>query len=602
MKKKYSVWNQYCYMSKHLWAYDWKLGVRTILEIITNALRPLAGVMLPAFIVGLLEKGCDVKTLILSCLLVFSAVGLLYGAASYLSQRNWMPYCFLRIERFWSVLLEKCMVMDYALYEKQDVQNARDKASGALSFNGKGVEGFYHLNVALFTSTLGLVIYSLVISRVHPILVVLLLGLSVLQYVFYVIARKYEEKHRGEQADRWRHQWYFFGEATDVKAGKDARLYQLQNWLTALFERYNREYQTQDTKTKGFYLLYDLVGLLLAFLRDGFCYGYLIYLLAQGMDISEFVLYLGVVGGFGSWFHQISDNVANISGCLVQIGEFREFVDMENVYLHDSGEVLNLKSEESFDIVFEDVSFQYPGAEAPVLEHVSFHIPAGEKLALVGVNGAGKTTLVKMLCGFYRPTGGRILINGVDITQLNIEKYFEQVSVLFQDSVQFSYTIAQNITGQRDADMDRSKLQHVLKQSGLAEKIETLVKKEDTYIGKDIDPEGIQLSGGQIQKMFLARALYKNAHMLILDEPTAALDAIAESEMYDQYAELVQNKTSIFISHRLSSTRFCDRIFFLENGRIKECGSHQELMARNGSYAEMFRVQSQYYVREDEKV
>ena len=150
--------------------------------------------------------------------------------------------------------------------------------------------------------------------------------------------------------------------------------------------------------------------------------------------------------------------------------------------------------------------------------------------------------------------------------------------------------------------MDRSKLRRVLKQSGLAEKIDTLPKKEDTFIGKDMDLEGIQLSGGQIQKLFLARALYKNTHMLILDEPTAALDAIAESKMYDQYAELVQNKTSIFISHRLSSTRFCDRIFFLENGRIKEVGSHQELMEQNGSYAEMFRVQSQYYVEGGETV
>lgn len=598
MDSKYSFWNQYGFMYKKLWLYDWTLGISVAFEVITNSLRPLAGVMLPAFIIGLLEKSSDTKTLILSCLLVFSAVGLLYWAATFLRQRNWYQFIFLRIESFWGDLLKKCMRMDYALYESESAQDARQKAIDALNWNVRGVEGFYHSNTDLFTNILGLILYSLVISRVHPLMVLLLLGLSMLQYLFYIIARKYDEKHRGEQAKRWRYQWYLFDESANVKEGKDIRLYQLQKWLTPLFERYNRAYQRQDVKTKGYYLLYDLVGLVLSLLRDAICYGYLIYLLTQGMNISEFVLYLGIVSGYGNWFRQISDRVAAISGCLVSIREFRTFMDYENVYFHDQGKELKLKEGESFDICFEDVSFRYPGSEENVLDHLSFHIKSGEKLALVGINGAGKTTLVKMLCGFYKPTGGQILINGVDITELNIEKYFEQVSVLFQDSVLFSYSIAQNVTGKKDEEIDRYRLKAVLGQSGLADKIDSLPKKEDSFIGKDMDIEGIQLSGGQVQKLFLARALYKNAHMLILDEPTAALDAIAESQMYDQYAKLVENKTSVFISHRLSSTRFCDRIFFLENGRIKESGSHQELMERNGSYAEMFRVQRQYYVEE----
>ena len=247
-----------------------------------------------------------------------------------------------------------------------------------------------------------------------------------------------------------------------------------------------------------------------------------------------------------------------------------------------------------------DVCFHYPNSDELVLNHLSFHIKPKEKIALVGVNGAGKTTIVKILSGFYKPTSGKVLINGVELTKLNQEKYRDQISVLFQDSVLFSFTIAQNITGKPEEEMDYERLQHAITQSGLSEKIESLEKKEHTFISKDVDPEGIQLSGGQIQKLFLARTIYKNAHMMILDEPTAALDALAENEMYEKYATLVQEKTSIFISHRLSSTRFCDRIFYLENGEIVESGAHEELMAKGGSYAHMFDVQSQYYQKEEE--
>jgi ABC-type multidrug transport system fused ATPase/permease subunit len=193
------------------------------------------------------------------------------------------------------------------------------------------------------------------------------------------------------------------------------------------------------------------------------------------------------------------------------------------------------------------------------------------------------------------------MINGIDIMELNCEQYRELISVLFQESVLLPYTIAQNVTGQVDEEIDRERLWAVLRQCGLADKIETLPRKENSFIGKDFEEDGIQLSGGQIQKLFLARALYKRSCMLILDEPTAALDAMAESEMYEQYSTLVEGKTSVYISHRLSSTRFCDRILFLENGQIAESGSHQELMEQDGRYAEMFRVQSQYYTEEDNK-
>ena len=599
MKKKYSVFSQYSYMYRHLWEYSPKLVLHTILEIITNSLLPLTSALLPAMIVGLLENQCDVKTLCLVCLAAFGSVGLLHATAAFLSQKNYYMHIFYRSKIPYSLLLKKSMTLDYALYEQDAIQTKMENASRAVANNHDGIEGFYHQNVTLFTNILGLIIYSIVLANCHPLIVLCLLAISVIQYAFYSIAKNYENKHKDEQATRERHRHYLFSQAYDVKSGKDIRLYQLQDWLTRIYEKYDKEYQKQASKTQSLYYLYDLVGLVLQFFRDGICYAYLIYLLLQGMNISEFVLYLGVVRGFGSWFTQISESLSVISRCMMDIERFREYEDLKDIYYHDTGKELSVKEDESFDIVFDDVCFAYPNSDQMILNHISFHIHSKEKIALVGVNGAGKTTLVKMLCGFYRPTSGRILINGVDITELNIEKYFDQISVLFQDSVLFSISIAENITGQSVDKADQKQLAKVLKLSGLEEKIHTLSKKELTYIGKDIEEDGIQLSGGQIQKLFLARALYKNAPMIILDEPTAALDAIAENEMYQQYAQLVENKTSIFISHRLSSTRFCDRILFLENGKIKESGTHEELMKLKGSYANMFNVQSRYYVEEE---
>jgi ABC-type multidrug transport system fused ATPase/permease subunit len=238
------------------------------------------------------------------------------------------------------------------------------------------------------------------------------------------------------------------------------------------------------------------------------------------------------------------------------------------------------------------VSYTYPNSESPTIKNINLTIEAGEKIALVGLNGAGKTTLVKLICGMYTPTSGSILVNGYDINEYNREEYYSIISAVFQQYKFLPVSIAQNISIFKP---DNARLEECIEYSGIRDKLEKLPDGINTPLIKELNPNGAELSGGESQKLLLARAIYKPSSILVLDEPTAALDPIAESEMYGRYNDFAADKTSLFISHRLASTRFCDRIVYIQDGEIKEIGTHDALLNANGKYAELFNIQSHYY-------
>ena len=303
-------------------------------------------------------------------------------------------------------------------------------------------------------------------------------------------------------------------------------------------------------------------------------------------------MYFTAVSTFTNWVTGILQEVTKLHQESLDITCVREFLEYPEAFRFEEG--MPVPKAEGYELRLENVSFRYPKADKDTIHNLNLTIHAGEKLAIVGLNGAGKTTLVKLLCGLLDPTEGKVLLNGQDIRKMNRREYYGLFSAVFQEFSVLNVTIAENITQTRD-NIDWQKVHSCIEKAGLSETIAELPDGLNTHVGREVYLDGVLFSGGQTQRLMLARALYKDGPILLLDEPTAALDPIAENDIYMKYNDMTKGKTSMFISHRLASTRFCDRIIFVSDGRITEEGTHESLLAKNGEYAKLFEVQSRYY-------
>ena len=312
------------------------------------------------------------------------------------------------------------------------------------------------------------------------------------------------------------------------------------------------------------------------------------------------------VGAVTQYISAISSLSGSVSSLIGTVGNMRanagylqmefEFLEIPNQMYQGSLSV-EKRRDRNYEIEFRDVSFKYPGAETWALRHMNMKFKVGQRMAVVGQNGSGKTTFIKLLCRLYDPTEGEILLNGIDIRKYNYQEYLSIFSVVFQDFQLLAYSLGQNVAASRD--FDRKRAEGCLRAAGFGERLDEMENGLDTILYKHLDDEGVEISGGEAQKIALARALYKNAPFIILDEPTAALDPLAEYEVYTKFNEIVGDKTAIYISHRLSSCRFCDTIAVFDNGQVVQRGSHNQLVTdESGLYYSLWNAQAQYYVNE----
>ncbi len=449
--------------------------------------------------------------------------------------------------------------------------------------------------MTLLSAVIGFALYLLIMQELNALLVITVIVTTVVGYVAGKLAAEWEYRHREESVEIRLRRNYVINLAMKNEMPKDIRLFGMRAWLNDIYNGIVAVWRGFCARRDRRYLAAKLADVVMTVARNAVAYIFLIRMAIDGqLTASQFLLYFSTVTGFTSWIAMILNSTADLYKSSQQICEFREYFEWPEPFKFENGKSVNKTDFDRYELKLEDVSFRYPGAENDTISHMNLTVHPGEKLAIVGLNGAGKTTLIKLLSGLLDPTQGRVLLNGQDIRQFNRRDYYTLFTAVFQDFSRLQATIAQNVA-QSTTNIDEERLRFCVEQAGLTEAISKLPQGLDTMLGRTISDNGVELSGGQLQRLMLARALYKDAPILLLDEPTAALDPIAENDIYQKYSTMTAGRTSIYISHRLASTRFCDRIIFLADGRIAEEGTHDALMALGGSYCNLFNVQSKYY-------
>lgn len=486
---------------------------------------------------------------------------------------------------------------DYLSYDVQ-MMKLDERGNAAIRDNHTAGVHFPMDFANLAGTILNFILFGSVISLLNPVIVLLLLAGSAINYAVGAWERRknWETQDIRNKLDK-KIKYTTLGISNNFCWAKDIRLYHMQDGLHERFMRLHGMAKSEKWKCERRSVLAAIVGFLIVLARDGAAYGFLIGKVAAGeLTAASFVLYFSAITSMSGLMGRILWTINRVLDGALEVSDFREGLETDGKLNHGKGIPVPKKA---FSIEFRHVSFRYPKGEKKVLDDVSFTIKAGEKVALVGVNGAGKTTLTRLMCGLLLPDEGEILLDGHTLYEYNRDEMYTLFGLIPQSYSILPCSIAKNIAcvGE-DEEIDSKRLWKSIEQAGLAEKIAALPLGVNTPLGRELSNDGIELSGGETQKLLLARLLYKNPLFLILDEPTAALDPIAEDQVYHQYGEITKETTSVFISHRLASTRFCDRIFLLDGANFAEVGTHEELMAAGGKYRELFDVQSKYYKKE----
>ena len=565
-----------------------------LLVILVNCLVPVITAFLPKVVIEQITEGKPLRQLLLVTACLTGALALLGGLQKYMDQLIYwnkftMNTFFLRL------ITRKGLTTDYRNQENEHFRKLQSESFGSCNGNFSYYAQTYDAVVLFFSNLLGFLAFAGILFTLHPLLILFLCLTTLVSFFLNRRINKWIEGTVGEKSGYEQRLRYVTEASDDLRAAKDIRLYRMVDWLNGIYDKNLKGllgwYRNYTARLFGVSAADSALG----FLREAVTYAFLLYLALEGkISVAEFVLYFNVVAGFSAWLGSLLGQVTDLQRLNQAMNRFRSYLEYPETYRREGGKpVGSLDSPERIEL--RDVSFRYDAEGEDVIHHFSLALEAGEHLAVVGLNGAGKTTLVKLLCGLTEPTEGTVTYNGTDIREYNREEYYRLFGAVFQDYSLLPVTIEEIVAEEEELNVDHERVETCLKQAGLWEKVSSLPEGVKSKYNRAFWDDGINLSGGETQKLLLARALYRNAPVIVLDEPTAALDPVSENRLYETYDEVMQGKTTIFISHRLASTRFCHRIVLIDHGQIAEEGTHEELLAKKGRYYELFETQAKYY-------
>lgn len=602
LHKTYGLFNNIIYILRNMVDFDKHFLLLIPIGFISAPIMQYLWTFISKFVIDAITEEGDWRKLfaiIAACCAVQMVSSLL---STYYNSNTWWRYIGTRMNII-QIKNRKVMSIHYEHLENPDVMDCYAKAQRAVDNNNDGAEGMMRgisdtLN-CISVVTVGIII----LGNMNIYILLFIIVMSVVNFTFMDYTNKKSKKLIWDDMASWgRRRWYMENITTDFAAAKDIRLLGLSDWLCKKLWNIRLEMYDAQKKNDRLWNIFSIVASAGWLVLQIVIYAYLIYNVINGkMTIGNFSLYLASFATFSSYISDMLKNIANLLAKSREVDDLRSFLDFDGGDENSGG--ISVPMSDEYEFEFKNVSFCYPKSEKYALKNLSLTIKSGERLAVVGLNGAGKSTFIKLLLRLYDPTEGEILLNGVDIRTYNRHSYYKIFSPVFQTVELFAFPLDENVSMQTPEQTDTEKAENCLSAAGFDEKLESLPQGIHTEILKVIYDDGIDLSGGEKQKLALARALYKNSPVVILDEPTAAFDALAESRLYEEFDRLIGDKTAVYISHRLSSTQFCNHVAMFIDGEMKEYGTHRSLLEKGGEYAKMFNIQAQYYVEKpDEKV
>lgn len=581
------------YMLKLIWQYQPSVYFILVGQMITRVLLPFALAIFPAVLVEILSSQLAFKPFLYWLVVFVLALFLLQAFDAFLNSQMSVHKASFRMHYLRQVSAHYYDI-DYPLIISKE---GLDKYWNALILTSNDSEVFGHLLtdiINLVSAVLAICLYITLFLQIDWQLLWIVLAIVLVLVVFKVVINRWQEANK-DKLDRNNSQFnYIIRLLSNTKLAKDYRLYQMHDWINQVKKNLDSQYHFIKQPFIRLQTSQILIVQLLVLLLTYFAYQQSVSQVVTGtLAVGQLMVVVSSITLLVDNLNQFIEQIAIFDRHLFGLQRFRTFIEQPTVFHHGQGATIDL---EAIEIECDNVSYTYPNNDYPTIENLSIRFRPHEKIAVVGENGAGKSTFVKLLMGLLKPDSGEIRINGIKQEAFNIHDYYGMFSVVFQDITLLTYTIKETIL--QGFDYEADKYQKVLKESGMDEIIATLPDGDNTPIVSAVDSHAVTLSGGQMQKLKLAQALYKDGPILILDEPTAALDPLAEANVYQSYLKFADNRLSFFISHRLSSTQFCDRIIYLKNGKISEEGSHEALLALNGDYAHLYHTQAYYYQEE----